>query len=582
MNTIERSPGILRDQAAISGMEYAPGTNQHGELASVDWRFLLPTPQFEAVLFIGPPRSAALAAIARTASVVVVASTDLQVLREVARSSQTRSLTNVYPVRVSTFGDLPFRKGRFDLIVATPGRGLAPFLASRDSAAGVARALTPGGTIYLETSTRADALRASRLSKQLTLSGFRAPRHFWLARRKGEIHIALPLSDMDRARYFFDQVLYGISRKARLLRHVGRYASRFRLLRLAVPGRATILQRTGSENVPDGPAGYLTTLAERAGIDLSAHRPVFFARGGYDSNKVAFFCFDRSTCTPEILVKMTRAPRFNSRLEAEHRALSLVKEKHFADPGTYPDALFLDHHYGLAVLGEKVVRGTPFRTRTTAEANCPFARDAIEWITRLGATSADRTATTAQEVSDRLMRLFMSFAEIYPLSDSEGRFLEDRIVAVGSATGSIPAVFRHGDAGTWNVLAGDDGRAIFLDWEVSEPQGLPLWDLFDFVRSFGSWVGRVRGERNSVRSYAANFLQDTSLSRLQAEATERYCESVGLDRHFVEPLFYTCWMQRAVREAAWMSAPREQGSYFSLLRLCIGRRETGGSSWLYA
>ena len=30
----------------------------------------------------------------------------------------------------------------------------------------------------------------------------------------------------------------------------------------------------------------------------------------------------------------------------------------------------------------------------------------------------------------------------------------------------------------------EDGRVVFLDWEAAEARGMPLWDLFYFLRSF--------------------------------------------------------------------------------------------------
>jgi hypothetical protein len=42
----------------------------------------------------------------------------------------------------------------------------------------------------------------------------------------------------------------------------------------------------------------------------------------------------------------------------------------------------------------------------------------------------------------------------------------------------------------------------------------------------------------------------------------------------VEPLFHTCWMHRALKEATRLTSSRlERGHYVSLLRLCIDQRE---------
>ena len=42
----------------------------------------------------------------------------------------------------------------------------------------------------------------------------------------------------------------------------------------------------------------------------------------------------------------------------------------------------------------------------------------------------------------------------------------------------------------------------------------------------------------------------------------------------VEPLFYTCWMHRALKESTRLTAgDLERGHYFSVLRASIKRRE---------
>ena len=71
----------------------------------------------------------------------------------------------------------------------------------------------------------------------------------------------------------------------------------------------------------------------------------------------------------------------------------------------------------------------------------------------------------------------------------------------------FPLVFQHGDPGPWNVLITSDGRPGFLDWEAAEPHGMPLWDLFHFLRSFGFQVSRAAGTRDPLRSFAEQFLE---------------------------------------------------------------------------
>ena len=563
-----------------AGMEPPRATNAWGDLARADWRFLLPRLGFQAVLFVGTPRPAVLAALSPTARLIVVAGNDTMKMQELRRVVRKRGCQNVHFVQVENPSRLPCGNSCFELVVFPAEGEMVAGAASGETISELDRVLTRGGTIYLETLRPSDAFRLHRWSEQFSKQSFASPLGVACLRRKGHMQMAIPLADLPRANYFFDHVLYGVSARARLLAQIGRYASRFGLLRYLVSGRALIVERAEAGDAPPPVAPYLAELGQRNGVDLTNHRPVFFARGSYDSNKVAFFLFKRSASAPEFLVKLTRSPEYNDRLETEHRALSLLRERSYVDAGTYPEAVFLDRQQELAVLAEGIVHGAPFRTRTTSRADCPFARDAIDWIIRLGGASADRGEDLYRGFAAGMEQLFDQFHRTYPLSDTEDRFLEEQIAVLCRADGDLPLVFRHADAGTWNVLVGEDGRAIFLDWELSEPQGPPLWDLLTFVRSFAIWIARGRGQKDSTAGYSTVLLDDTPLSRLQTESIRRYVAAVELDRSFLEPLFYSCWMQRAVREAAWTSAPPERGSYFRLLKLCIRRRNAPGLRWL--
>jgi hypothetical protein len=56
-----------------------------------------------------------------------------------------------------------------------------------------------------------------------------------------------------------------------------------------------------------------------------------------------------------------------------------------------------------------------------------------------------------------------------------------------------------------------------------------------------------------------------------------------LDPALVEPLFYTCWMHRALKEATRLQPDRlESGTYVRLLRLCVARRDAPGLRRLFS
>jgi hypothetical protein len=117
-----------------------------------------------------------------------------------------------------------------------------------------------------------------------------------------------------------------------------------------------------------------------------------------------------------------------------------------------------------------------------------------------------------------------------------------------------------------------DGRVVFLDWEGAEEQGMPLWDLLYFLRSY-VLLGRVRGLQRRLETFATAFLTDSEQSRWVRQVVDQYCTRVGLHPSLVEPLFYTCWMHRALKEA-----PRLLPDQLSSGRFSAGRHCTTGES----
>jgi hypothetical protein len=280
---------------------------------------------------------------------------------------------------------------------------------------------------------------------------------------------------------------------------------------------------------------------------------------------------------------MTRAPEYNYRLENEYRALSLLRRQNFIDAETFPEPAFFGYHANLAILAQKAVHGEPFRKRTKATVDCSIAQRAINLIVQLGVASAENGMATAAQAGEAMMQLFERFTALYQPSAIERDFLAAQIETISRTQGYFPVVFQHGDPGTWNLFVSAPGKVIMIDWEAGEPYGMPLWDLFYFMRSYGCWMMRQQGNRNSLESFSQQFLESSGLGAHLMEIVAQYVALVGLPEHLIAPLFYTCWMHRALKEAARLTpASLPSGHYFNLLRLCITRRNAPGLTALLA
>jgi aminoglycoside phosphotransferase (APT) family kinase protein len=226
-----------------------------------------------------------------------------------------------------------------------------------------------------------------------------------------------------------------------------------------------------------------------------------------------------------------------------------------------------------------MVPGSAFAARTRGSADCPLAGAAAEWLTSLGAATA--RPVRPERVAGVLEELLSRYTAIYRPAPEERAFLAQQIARVAASSAAVPGVLQHGDPGTWNVRVRPDGRVVFTDWEAAESCGMPLWDLLYFLRSY-VLLGRMRGLQGRLDTVGRHFLGGSPLSALVHTRIARYVERVGVPPGLIEPLFHTCWMHRALKEATRLTPDTlGDGRFVQLLRWGIARRESPGLQRLF-
>jgi Phosphotransferase enzyme family/Methyltransferase domain len=542
---------------------FAPGSNVKGAVGGANWCFLLPSLDLGRVVCLGRPSLAGLTTLAGLGDEVAVCAPTHD-LRRLRRSLDSGGPANVQLLETNV-GAAPLPDGTADLVVVPrlPLRRRA----RADAVARARRLLKPGGIAYVE----------SRFIGRLDTVSI-----LWLAPAAGEVRMAAPLQDRQAIAYLEGRFpKRGVIRR-QLLRRPRRVLARQPAVIRIVRRRGALVGRPPKRFGAALPE-YVRTIAAAAGVDLEKRRWALAAPGDYPSQKVLLFLFPPAGGSPESVVKITRDPDLSFRLENEWRALTILYEQGVGTDDALPRPLFFGSHRGLAVLGESAIEGVPFRRRTQATADCPFARAAVEWLLELGRATASPARADTRGALSKLDALSDQFTGTYRLEPHEEDFVRAHVAALVGSGGGFPLVFQHGDPGPWNVLVTPAGRPAFLDWEGAEPLGMPLWDLFHFLRSYGLIVSRAAGTRDPLQSFTEQVLQRSAVNRLLVDATNRFVAGTGLAAELVEPLFYTCWMHRGVKEAATLPSHRlESGRYVSILRLAIERRDSPGLSALFA
>jgi Phosphotransferase enzyme family len=558
MAVSERAVPVLERTLATT---FEPGTNRPGGLPEVSWTLLLDRLELGHVTCLGQPRRRVLRALQRRARAVTIVTADAPSCHRARRRLASAGFGSIGVVPIARVGELPDA----DLAVVVGRRWLRRAAAD----GGLGALLSASGAVYAESG------RPGR-AEAVALPTTRPAVRLWLWVVDGDVRLAAGLND-DAAVAFLRRppaaqpIAHLRPRPGELVRRVRRHPRAGE--RIGVLSVATRCAAGLGAPVP----GYLRGLAAAAGERLDDCRVALAAPGDYPSRKAILAVFPPDGSEPRYIVKIARDPAYNGRLENEDRALRALAAAGIGDAATVPRASFSGHDGGLAVLAQTAISGVPFRQVARSTHECPSARAAIAWLMELGARTADRTIAEPAQAAAALRVLLDRFAGLYRPSVAEHDLLAEQIDVIAASRRPFPLVFQHGDPGVWNLLITPDGRPAFLDWEAAEQHGMPLWDLFYAARSVGIGVARASGTRSSLDAFAEQYLADGPMSRALADDVGRHCTQIDLDPVLVGPLFFTCWMHRALKEAARLEPHGlANGRYARLLRLCLQRRDAPG------
>lgn len=557
--------------AFTRSMAYTPGTNVKGNLTGANWTFLLPSMEVEHVVTLGVPGDDVIPVLARVGRRVTL----LCPPRPEEDIGELRLHHRLLPLRPLVMDDwttLPLEDQSVDVLVLVDRRAASRFFATPGWLEELQRVLKPDGVVYFEFGSWRPHLFDRFRSCPGTLQ------RFWVTPVVGGIKTAIPFPDPVVERFFAQKKLYA-ARFKRPWFAFERPLYEREQVRARVRRFGVLWTPSDQAAWQDGPPRYLCQLAQVEGIDLTGYRWALVATGDYSSRKVLFYLFPPETDPyapqPEYLVKLTRDPQYNFRLENEARALRTLENVKFPGARVLPRIAFTGYHSSLAVAAQTVVPGVPFDAKTQTTPHCPYAKSAVNWLIELGSATVNTQVATSADVAQMLHPLVVQLADVYHLSARHRSFLEQQLRVLAASVRPFPLVFQHGDPGPWNVLVRPDGVPVFIDWESAEPLGMPLWDLWYFWRSFSLRVARQEGTRNRLKAFQQQFLSVSELSIRIVASVQRYCEQLGILREWVAPLFYLCWVHRALKEATRLPRSRlEKGHYINLLRLCIDGRDT--------
>jgi len=267
-------------------------------------------------------------------------------------------------------------------------------------------------------------------------------------------------------------------------------------------------------------------------IPLSSSCPLLLLTTGHRSiNKAVGLAFEPGEGQPAKAVKFARVSEAEPGLEREASVLRRLQ-------GERPD---------LAGVPRLVGEGS-------RAGRLAVVQGAVAGRSLLDALSPENFEQVAMRVTGLLIELARSGE---PNSDSEWR---RRLVAepldwferhFGPAPeakaaleglGDLPGACEHRDCSPWNVLLGSPDEPVLLDWESSEPDGLPGPDLVYFLANCAFVLDKALESGGTRESYARLLDPATPHGRVAARAIGEYRSALGISEEDFRRLRLLTWV----------------------------------------
>jgi hypothetical protein len=102
----------------------------------------------------------------------------------------------------------------------------------------------------------------------------------------------------------------------------------------------------------------------------------------------------------------------------------------------------------------------------------------------------------------------------------------------------FPFVFEHGDLTHPNLLVGPGGRVGVVDWELSQPRGLPVHDYCLFLAFVAFSLSGVHDRDGQVQAFESAFVgpRPWALPLIARRLTR-----LSVDSRLLVPFVVACW-----------------------------------------
>jgi aminoglycoside phosphotransferase (APT) family kinase protein len=225
---------------------------------------------------------------------------------------------------------------------------------------------------------------------------------------------------------------------------------------------------------------------------------VLMTGGRRSVNKVAALGFADNEFDPRIVVKMPRVSESIAGLEREATTLRALQERQPPVPGV-PRILFQTHRGNTPCIGQSFMRGRRLSEVFTRQSLPELARKVAGWQITL---AGEPTGWSQPELHRSIIEPAIADFRAAFGSVADPAMLEDAIAAIRRLD-ALPVVCEQRDFSPWNLLITPDGSIAVLDWESSVVEGVPALDLIYFFTYASVYLERAFDTGDYSSAYRA-------------------------------------------------------------------------------
>jgi glycosyltransferase involved in cell wall biosynthesis len=287
---------------------------------------------------------------------------------------------------------------------------------------------------------------------------------------------------------------------------------------------------------------------DEGGIPLSPGCPLLLLTTGHRSiNKAVGLAFEEGSERPAKAVKFARVAEAEPGLEREAAVLRRLGEERPELTGI-PRLVGEGSRDGRLAVVQEAVEGVSLLDALTPDNFEEVAMRVTRLLVELARGSQrDPDPNWRQRLLDEPLAWFEqhfgpALDDRHLSPDTGDKSVHASVATVLDGLGELAPAVEHRDCSPWNVLLTPAGEPVLLDWESSEPEGLPGLDLVYFLANCAFVLDGALESGRTRETYARLLDPSTPHGAVAARATAEYTAALGISAEDFRRLRLLCWI----------------------------------------